>query len=431
MSHNPGLPIPYTRRIVDDELDEILAVLPAVALEGPRGVGKTATALQRAGSVFTLDDPAQTSVLQADPGLVLAAKPPVLIDEWQRVPAVWDFVRRAVDRGCEPGRFILTGSCGPATPPSHSGAGRIVTLRMRPMTLDERGFATPSVKLADLLMGHRAAVSGETAATLRGYVDCIIASGFPGMMGLRDRIHRRQMDGYLRRILDVDFTEVGHAVRRPAVLERWLAAYAAATATTSSFETIRDAATAGQREKPAKTTTMPYRDVLERLWIVEPLPAWLPTRNRLARLSQAPKHHLADPALAARLLGLDAAGLLVGGGPKPTTVRDGPLLGQFFESLVTMCVRVLAQGAEARVFHLRQHGGRREVDLIIERRDQRVLAIEVKMGGAVGDEDVKNLVWLREQLGEECLDAVVINSGPRAYRRPDGIAVVPAALLGP
>jgi len=96
-----------------------------------------------------------------------------------------------------------------------------------------------------------------------------------------------------------------------------------------------------------------------------------------------------------------------------------------------MCVRVLAQGAEARVFHLRQHGGRRAVDLIIQRRDQRVLAMEVKMGGAVGDEDVKNLVWLREQLGEECLDAVFINSGPRAYRRPDGIAVVPAALLGP
>jgi hypothetical protein len=96
-----------------------------------------------------------------------------------------------------------------------------------------------------------------------------------------------------------------------------------------------------------------------------------------------------------------------------------------------MCVRVLAPGAEARVFHLRQHGGRREVDLIIQRRDQRVLAMEVKMGGAVGDEDVKNLVWLREQLGEDGLDAVVINSGPRAYRRPDGIAVVPAALLGP
>jgi hypothetical protein len=95
-----------------------------------------------------------------------------------------------------------------------------------------------------------------------------------------------------------------------------------------------------------------------------------------------------------------------------------------------MCVRVFAQAAEARVFHLRQHGGRREIDLIVERRDQRVLAMEVKLGGAVGDEDVKNLVWLREQLGEKCIDAVVINTGPRAYRRPDGVAVIPAGLLG-
>lgn len=420
----------YARRIVDDELDEMLAALPAVAVAGPRGVGKTATALQRATTVFSLDDPAQRSIVEADPALVLAAKPPILIDEWQRVPAVWDVVRRAVDRGSEPGRFMLTGSAGPATPPSHSGAGRIVTLRMRPMTLGERGFATPAVSLAGLLAGHRDPVSGETAATLRGYVDCIIASGFPGMLTLRDRSHRRQIDGYLRRIIDVDFTEIGHAVRRPAVLERWLAAYAAATATTSSFETIRDAATAGHREKPAKTTTMPYRDVLERLWIVEPLPAWLPTRNRLTRLSQAPKHHLADPALAARLLGLDAGSLMTGGGPTPAAHRDGPLLGQLFESLVTMCVRVFAQAAEARVFHLRQHGGRREIDLIVERRDQRVLAMEVKLGAVVQDDDVKNLVWLREQLGKECLDAVVLHTGPRAYRRPDGIAVVPAALLG-
>lgn len=420
----------YERRIVDDELDEMLAELPAVAVEGPRGVGKTATAQQRAKAVFFLDDPAQASVVQADPGLVLSATPPVLIDEWQRVPAVWDVVRRAVDRGSEPGRFILTGSSGPATPPSHSGAGRIVTLRMRPMTLSERGFAAPSVKLADLLAGGRDAVNGQTAATLRGYVDCIIASGFPGMMAFRDRSHRRQMDSYLRRIIDVDFAEVAHAVRRPAVLERWLAAYAAATATTSSFETIRDAATAGHREKPAKTTTMPYRDVLERLWIVEPLPAWLPTRNRLTRLSHAPKHHLADPALAARLLGLDAGSLLAGAARAPATIHEGPLLGQLFESLVTMSVRVLAQAAEARVFHLRQHGGRREIDLIVERRDQRVLAIEVKLGGAVGDEDVKNLVWLREQLGEQCIDAIVINTGPRAYRRPDGVAVIPLGLLG-
>jgi predicted AAA+ superfamily ATPase len=420
----------YTRRIIDDELDGVLSTLPAVSLEGPRGVGKTATAEQRATTVFSLDDPAQRNVVAADPGIVLAARAPVLIDEWQRVPAVWDIVRRAVDRGSGAGRFILTGSAGPATPPSHSGAGRIVTLRMRPMTLDERGLATPTVSLAAVLTGQRPTVSGTTDVGMRDYVDAIVASGFPGFRHLRERSHRRQIDGYLRRIIDVDFRDAGRDVRRPALLERWLAAYAAATATTSSFETIRDAATAGHREKPAKTTTMPYRDVLEGLWIVEPLPAWLPTRNRLTRLAQAPKHHLADPALAVGLLGLDAPSLLAGGGPTPATVRDGPLLGRLFESLVTLGVRVFAQAAEARVFHLRQQGGRRETDLIVERRDQRVVAIEVKLGNAVEDEDVRHLAWLRENLGPACLDALVVHTGHQAYRRPDGIAVVPAALLG-
>jgi len=209
-----------------------------------------------------------------------------------------------------------------------------------------------------------------------------------------------------------------------------MAAYAAATATTASFETIRDAATSGQGEKPSKTTTQPYREILERLWIVDPLPAWLPSRNRLNRLAQAPKHHLADPALAVRILGLDAEALLSGGEPNLPIPRDERLLGHLFESLVTLNVRVYAQAAEARVSHLRLHGGRREVDLIVERADQRVLAIEVKLSGAVDDDDVKHLTWLKEQIGDELLDAVVIHTGPQAYRRRDGIAVVPAALLG-
>lgn len=420
----------YTRRIVDDELDGLLAELPAVAIEGPRGVGKTATAEQRARTTFSLDDPAQRAMLEADPRLVLSSAAPVLIDEWQRVPAVWDAVRRAVDRGSDPARFILTGSASPVSAPSHSGAGRIVTLRMRPMTLAERTGAAAPVSFADLLSGRRAPVSGTTAVTLETYAREIVGSGFPGIRGFGDRGRRALLDGYIRRIIDVDFAEQDRAVRRPAVLERWLAAYAAATATTASFETIRDAATAGQAEKPAKTTTIPYRDVLERLWIVEPLPAWLPSRNQFSRLAHAPKHHLADPALAARLLGLDQAMLLAGHGPDRVLPGFGPFLGQLFESLVTLCVRVFAQGREARVHHLRQHGGRREIDLIVERPDHRILAIEVKLGATVDDDDVKNLLWLRGLLGDECLDAVVVTTGPHAYRRADGIAVIPAALLG-
>ena len=418
----------YRRRVVDAELDELMAELPAIALEGPRGVGKTATAEQRARTAHYLDDPAQRAVAEADPARMLSGKPPVLIDEWQRLPGVWDAVRRAVDRGCAPGSYLLTGSAGPVTPPSHSGAGRIVTLRMRPMSLSERGCGQPTVSLSDLLQGSgRAEVSGSTEASLGDYVREIMRSGLPGIRGLGGRALRRQLDGYLRRIVDTDFREQGHAVRRPEALERWMAAYAAATATPASYETIRDAATGGAGDKPSKTTTQPYREILERLWVVDPVPAWLPTRNQLNRLGQPPKHHLADPALAARALGLDENALLNGKGP---VYRDGRLLGHLFESLVTLCVRVFAQAGEARVGHLRTHGGRQEVDLIVQRADQRVAAFEVKLGGVVEDADVKHLLWLRRQLGDNLLDAAVVHTGPQAYRRMDGIAVIPAALLG-
>jgi uncharacterized protein len=421
----------YRRRVLDDELDELMPTLPAIALEGAKGVGKTATAEGRCRTLFRFDEPAQRAIAEADMAVVLNQEPPLLIDEWQRVPSVWDAVRRAVDRDQAPGRFLLTGSAGPATPPTHSGAGRIVTLRMRPMSLAERGVGIPSVSLKQLLRGNRPEVAGKTNVTLADYVREIVHSGFPGIRPLSGRALRSQLDSYLRRIIDTDFPEQGYMVRRPEILRRWLAAYAAATATSASFETIRDAATGGQGKKPAKTTTLPYREILERLWILDPVPAWVPSRNRLNRLAQPPKHHLADPALAVRMLGLDTDALLAGEESKLAVPRDGSLLGHLFESLVTLGVRVFAQAAEAHVSHLRLQGGRQEIDLIVERGDQRIIAIEVKLSGTIDDGDVRHLLWLREQIGDNLLDSVVIHTGLQAYRRPDGIAVIPAALLGP
>lgn len=421
----------YLPRVVDGELDELMAGLPAVALEGPKGVGKTETALRRARTVYRLDEPAERGIADADARQVLTGKTPVLIDEWQHVPSVWDAVRRAVDGGGDPGQFLLTGSAGPTSPPTHSGAGRIVSLRMRPLSLSERGLDTPTVSLADIVSGADRSIDGRTGVSLADYVREIEQSGFPAIRTLSGRAHRAQLDGYLSRIVDRDFEEQGHSVRRPELLRRWMAAYAAATATTSSFETIRDAATGGDGDKPSKTTTQPYREVLERLWIVDPVPAWLPTRNQLRRLAQPPKHQLADPALAARLLGIDSRGLLAGEESGPVLPRDGTLLGHLFESLVTLCVRVYAQAAEAVVRHLRTHGGRHEIDLIVERADGRVIAIEVKLGGTVSTRDVKHLLWLRDKIGGDMIDALVINTGAHAFRRKDGIGVVPAALLGP
>src|SRR5206468_1824359 len=170
------------------------------------------------------------------------------------------------------------------------------------------------------------------------------------------------------------------------------------------------------------------------LWLLDPTPGWTPGGGRLSRLTQAPRHHLADPALAAHLLGVDAGALLRGkaAGPAvPAVPRDGSLLGALFESLVSQSVKVYAQAAEATVSHLRTRDGRHEVDLIVERPDGRVVALEVKLAGTPDATDVRHLLWLRQQLGEDLLDAAVITAGTRAWRRPDGIAVIPAALLGP
>lgn len=394
-------------------------------------MGKTETARRRARTIHRLDNPAERAVAAADPSRLFKGERPVLFDEWQRFPECWDLVWRAVDDDPRPGQFLLTGSSAPRNQPTHSGAGRIVTLRMRPMTLAERRVGSPTVSLSQLLSGERRPVSGETDVSLEAYADEIVASGFPGLRGLSGRALRAQLDGYLTRIAEREFEELGHVIRNPAALGRWMGAYAAATSTAASYETIRDAATSGEGEKPAKTTTQPYRNTLERLWIVDSVPAWQPVRNPLARLSSPPKHHLADPALAARLLGLGADALLDARQAGPAIPRDGTLLGHLFESLVTLNVRVFAQAAEASVKHLRTRGQQHEVDLIVERGDHRVLAIEVKLSQRVDDADLRHMRWLASKIGDDILDTVVITTGRAAYRRPDGIAVVPAALLGP
>lgn len=423
--------MPYTRRVLDMELDEILGSLPALAVEGPKGVGKTKTASRRAATIHRLDDPGRLTLAEASPAHLLDGEKPILLDEWQRLPETWDLVRRAVDAGAAPESFLLTGSASPDGTGRHSGAGRIPAIRMRPLTLAERLDDRPTVSLAELLTGGRPDLGGDTSVGLEDYVDEIFASGFPGLRGISDRVLRLQLDAYIERVVDRDFPELGHTVRNPGGLRRWMAAYAAATATTTSFEKIRAAATGGEGEQLSKDAARPYRAILERLWLLDPVPAWQPTRRHLSRLMAASKHHLADPALAARLLGATPAALLENaelGRPLP---RDGTLLGALFESLMTLCVRVYAQNAEAKTGHLRTFSGSREIDLIVEAQDKRVVAIEVKLKRTIKDADTRNLRWLREAIGDELLDAIVISTGETAYRRPDGVGVVPAALLGP
>ena len=228
-------------------------------------------------------------------------------------------------------------------------------------------------------------------------------------------------------IVEHDIPQAGGLVRRPVALRGWLAAYGAATATTAAYAAIARAATPGEDSTPAKETTMAYRDLLQRIWVLDPLPAWVPAFTHLDRLGQAPKHHLVDPALAAVLVGATEQSLILGEGPQR---GDETFLGALFESLAVQTVRALAGAIGARAYHLHLQGGDHEIDVILERPDHKVVAIEIKLSPAVRPADVTHLNWLDKERPGLVIDKVILNTGDRAYRRPDGVAVVPLALLG-
>lgn len=421
----------YRQRIIDEALDELFPHLAAIALEGAKGVGKTATATQRASTILSLNNPNEHAALAGNLDLVTQVPTPVLIDEWQLEPNVWDRVRRAVDDDPTGGRFLLAGSAGVAPGVRiHSGAGRIVSMAMRPMAFSERGTVHPTVSLGALLNDGPRDISGTSGVDVPTYADEILRSGFPGIRDLPERPRQLQLDGYISCILERELPENGASVRRPGALRAWLAAYAAATATNAAYSTILDAATPGEGDKPARQTAAAYREHLQRIFVLDPLEAWIPTFAPLKRLTFTPKHHLVDPAIAARLVGVDKAGLLRGDGSR-ISAATGTWLGALFESLVTQSVRVYASAANARVGHLRTKNGDHEIDLIVEGENRSCIAIEAKLANTVDDRDVEHINWLHRQIGDRLVDRIVIYTGRFAYRRPDGVAAVPLALLGP
>lgn len=421
----------YRRRIIDETLDELFPHLAAIALEGAKGVGKTATATQRASTVLSLNDPNQHAALAGNLDLLTQVPPPVLIDEWQLEPSVWDRVRRAVDDDPVGGRFLLAGSAGVAPGVRiHSGAGRIVSMTMRPMAFSERGSHHSTLSLRNLLSGESHEIGGTSDVDMPAYAEEILRSGFPGIRDLPERARQLQLDSYVARIVERELPENGVSVRRPGALRAWLTAYAAATATNAAYSTILNAATPGEGNKPARQTAAAYREHLQRIFVLDPLEAWIPTFAPLKRLTYTPKHHLVDPALAARLVGIDKAALLRGEGGR-ISAATGTWLGALFESLVTQSVRVYAGAANASVGHLRTKNGDHEIDLIVEGESRSCIAIEAKLANSVDDHDVTHLNWLHRQMGDRLVDRIVVYTGRFAYRRSDGVAAVPLSLLGP
>ncbi|MEO0024755.1 MAG: hypothetical protein RL196_1196 [Actinomycetota bacterium] len=417
----------YTKRHIDVFLDEHFDALPAILIDGPKAVGKSSTAGRRAKSTFDLSSSRARELIAADSDTVTLVEKPTFIDEWQRVPEVFDSVKNDIDKTNAGGSYLLAGSA--EAPGTHSGAGRIVSVRMRPMTLIERGLSTPSVSLAQIKAGQTR-VTGSTNFGLADYANAIVRGGFPGMQSLPDKSIDLQLEGYVQRIIDRDMADAGFKVRRPAGVFAWLRSFAAATATTAGWEAIRDGATAGHIVKPSRAATAPYIELLTQLRILDDIEAWLPSENHLNRISQSPKHFLVDTALAASLLGISSSSLL-SGDDGLANVKGTPIFGRLFENLVAMHLQTFAINNRLKVRHLRTGNGDHEVDFILEQADGRFIAVEAKLNGSPSDSDQKHLLWLKDKVGDQLIDALVITTGQFAYRTKQGVAAVPLALLGP
>lgn len=259
----------YLPRYLDATLEDLLTHFRAVAIDGPKAVGKTETMLRHVDRTLRVDDVDTRRLIEAQGTAMWRDTARVGIDEWQYYPPLWDSVRREVDDKA-PTQFILTGSASPSPDyDTHSGSGRIISNRMRPLSLAERAGTTPTISLVDIFDGT-ARIEGSCDLTIEDYARQICASGFPDINPLPERHRRVALASYAQRIIDRDIADMGATVRSPASLRAWLGAYAAATATTSTYDTIMAAATPAQGDKPARATFERYRELLDKIWVSTP-----------------------------------------------------------------------------------------------------------------------------------------------------------------
>lgn len=307
---------------------------------------------------------------------------------------------------------------------------------MYPLSLAERDIEKPSVSFGEMFSATKsftATISGKTDISPIHYISEIVASGLPEFRKLSTDSRKIAFESYFSNILSHEFSQQGIRLRQPETLLRWLKAYAAAVSTDAGYTEILDASTAGEGTKPAAKTTIAYREALENLWLLEELTPWIYGEDFFSGLKHSPKHYLADPALSAYLLGLDER-ILSGAKGWPSAAerfdgKYGSILGRLFEALMHLCLSTYASVNNAKLFFAKTYKGDREVDFIMQ-KDSKVIACEVKFSLSVTPSDGKHLRWFIDKVGSDCCDAMIITTGPVAYRRQDGIAVVPAALLG-
>jgi uncharacterized protein len=407
----------YQPRLVDALIGELIAEVPAVSLVGPRASGKTTTARQHAHSVIHLDQPGVAEVFRTDPDAALRGlAEPVLLDEWQEAPPVLGAVKRAVDTNPRPGRYILTGSVR-AELDAHTwpGTGRVIHVPMAGLTMREKVGETERPPFVD-----RIAASGlsglrlpERVPDIRDYVDMALRGSFPEpALRLSDRGRRRWFDSYVQQLITRDAAAV-EPRRDPERLRRYFEALALSTAGVVDHTTLFQAAGIDRK------TALAYERLLSNLFVLDITPAWY--TNRLKRLGQHPKRYLVDPALAGAVTGADT----------DTVLLDSDLLGRLIDTFAVAQLRAELPLSDhrPRIYHLRQDGGRREIDVLIELSGHRVIALEIKSSGNPSRSSTRHLAWLRDELGDRFVHGLLLHTGQFIQELDDRISAAPIATL--
>lgn len=424
----------YRSRVCDIELSKQLESSGAVLIEGAKWCGKTYTGLHSAQSVLFMQDRNNTKMYQAmastKPSLLLQGETPRLIDEWQEALVLWDAVRFEVDMRGQMGQFILTGS---AVPPDdketnnndlnrrmHSGVGRIAPLRMRPMSLWESGESNGSVSLQELFIGNTE-ISALSDLSIERLAFAICRGGWPASIKLKDSAALRTARNYVEEIVNYDVHRVDGIDKNPERARKLLASLARNVSTMASNESIMaDVRATDQSISP--NTFASYMNALRRIFIVDDVPAWMPALRSKTAIRTAAKRHFADPSIAAALLHAKPESLL----------QDFNTFGFLFEDLCARDLRVYAQACDGDVYHYHDKNDL-ESDLIVALRDGRWGAVEVKLGANEEDKAAKNLLSLSEKVdGIHTLKPsflMILTGGQYAYRRQDGVLVIPIGCL--
>jgi predicted AAA+ superfamily ATPase len=418
------LPNTYLKRLADGQLSEHLEYAGAVLIRGPKGCGKTATAerLAKSSIHFDTDDEAALR-LRLEPQEVLSQPKPILFDEWQEQPKVWNLIRRSVDATSQSGQFILTGSANPPDDTKiHSGVGRFDILQMRPLSSFERGWSTGEARLKDIMAASP--VSSKPAAfDIHELIEHLIYGGWPGLLNA----NLKQAEMFNRNYIDmtsaIDISRVSNKRRDPLKVKNLLRSLARNISTPASYTTLSaDASGAGLTL--SDETVADYLEALERLMLYEPLLVWSTHIRSSATLRKGPKHYFTDPSLAIGALRLTEKGLL----------DDLNYLGLLFECYVIRDLRIYAQQLEGEVFYYRDSTGL-EADAIIEFPDDKWIACEIKLDIGAADEAAANLNKLASVIDTDKKGKpsalLIITANGFAHRREDGVYVVPIGCLKP